>query len=163
MPRFLSTANSAVLLLALGGMLGACSFSPARLTDEVRVNVREVQVWNDFMPGTKPMCHATLQLTLRNTTGRDIVLHGCDGLLANAPDGIPIRRFPVTMLYQDLETREVRLPPGMEIDLLLRTPIGVPAFDRKSHARVRFTAAFRTSLDRVLRVQSRPAIPFDTQ
>jgi hypothetical protein len=161
-PRFLSPANSALLLLALGLGLSACTASSA-LTGEVRVKARDAQVWNDFMPGSRPLCHATMQLTLRNMTERDIVLFGGEGLLSVPRSGAPLRRFSLVMLYQNVETKEVRLAPGMEIELMVRTPIGVPAFDPKMKERVRFSAEFRTSLDRALRVESRPATPFVTQ
>jgi hypothetical protein len=161
-PRFLSAANRPLLLLALGLALSACSTSSV-LTSEVRVKTHDPQVWNDFMPGSRPLCHATMMLTLRNTTQKDIVLLGGEGLLANPRTGAPLRRFPLVMLYQNVETPEVRLAPGMEIELMVRTPIGIPAFDHKQHERVRFSADFRTSLERPLRVQSRPVTPFVTQ
>ena len=162
MPRFLSAANSALFLLALGIALSACAASTA-LTGEVRVKARDPQVWNDYMPGSRPLCHATMTLTLRNTTGKDIVLHGGEGVLENPRTGAPLRRFSLVMLYQNVETPEVRLAPGTEIEIMVRTPIGVPAFDHKLHDRVRFSADIRTSLERPLRVHARPVAPFVTQ
>ena len=181
MARFLSRANSALLVLALGCTLGACSFSSTRLTDEIRATVRETEVWNDFMPGSQPSFHATMRVALRNTTEREIILLGAEGLVTSdsgppvlrdgrhrqlrtgVPPGTPLRRFPAAMLFQDLDTREIRLAPGMEIELTLRSPMGVPPLDQKAHPYVRMTVEFRTSLDRSLAVQSGPVTPFVTQ
>ncbi|MBL0174310.1 MAG: hypothetical protein IPP94_03420 [Ignavibacteria bacterium] len=163
MARFLSRANSALLVLALGCTLGACSHSSPRLTDEVRASVRDTQVWNDLMPGSAPNCHAVMQVELRNTTDREIVLLGAEGLVTNVATGARLRRFAAVMLYQELDTKEIRLAPGTDIALTVRTPMGVPAFDQALHPRVRMTVEFRTSDGSVLTLQSRPVTPFVTQ
>ncbi|MDH7516690.1 MAG: hypothetical protein QHI48_12550, partial [Bacteroidota bacterium] len=146
MALYRSFSNSAAAIL--GTILLAACAAPASIEEEIRAVHREVLVWNDFMPGARPRCHAVMNVVLSNTTPRDIVLRSPQGVLEDAETGMPLRRFTAVMLVDDAEMGEIRLPPGLEVPVTFRTPLGVPPLDAALHPRIVFRVRAETSLER---------------
>ena len=164
MHQFRFQSNNVVLLLLALAALAACSPSRQLIGgNEIVATHRDAQAWDDFMPGSAPKCHAFMAVTLRNTTEEDIVLLSAEGTLLDARSDTPLRRFAASIVYNDIETPEVRLAPGSGVDLTFRTPMGVPPLDRRKYAHVRIRIRAHTSLGLPLILQSRPVELLVTQ
>ncbi len=157
-----SSINRTAALLCLLPFLG-CAGPSARIVEEIAAAHGETLVWNDFMPGSRPQCNAVMNVTLRNLTGADIFLTTAEGLISDARNGEPLRRFTALMYFEDADCGEVRLPPGIDVPLAFRATRGLQPFDTKLHSRVKFEIRARTSIDRPLVLNSRPVEPFITQ
>lgn len=97
-----------------------------------------------------------MMLAVKNSGTEDIVLRPVEGVLVDAESGESIRRFTLMMDYQDVNTAEARLAPDSNIELRLRTPMGVPPIDTQRHTRVVFIAELRSDSGSPLRIESRP-------
>ena len=164
MHRLLLRSNSGLISLLFCAAFCGCGSAPSRIGESEVVAVhRDAQAWNDFMPGSAPKCHALMTVSLRNLTRDDIVLRSAEGTLVDTRGETPLRRFPAAMVYNDVETPEVRLAPGMELELTFRTPMGIPPIDARRYGNVRFIIRAETSLGRPIALRSRPLELFATQ
>jgi hypothetical protein len=141
--------------------LVACSGS--HLDRVARCVVTDSQVWVDTMPGTKPRTHAILMIRLRNTGTERLIFRPVQGTLVDASSGDPLRRFELVMEYRDVRTEEAMVLPGTDVELRLRTPMGVPPIDVKRHPAVIFVARLASSVDEPLTIESKPLDVFVTQ
>jgi hypothetical protein len=154
-PPFKWSGNKPLLILLLVAGLGSCS-GPSALERVLRCLVVDSQVWNDIMPGSKPRFHAVMTIKVRNTGPADIVFRPAEGIVRSAKTGEALRRFTLAMDYQDVRTEEARLAPGSEIELRLRTPMGVPPIDAERHPTVVFSAVLTASDGTPLTIESKP-------
>lgn len=163
MLRHRSLRNSFPFVLLSLSFFTHCGTLQDVITSEIEVVSITGDAWNDFMPGSPPKFISVLQIALRNTTAKDIVLHGASGAIIDDRSGNPLRRFRAIILYEDVEMREVRLPPGQTVSLTARTPEAVPPVDPVLYRSVLFMIEGKTSLEKTLILSSPPMELFETQ
>ncbi len=162
-----SSLRSSIILLSMALALaaGACSvFSPSDHSGLLSVRQGEVLVWNDSMPGSRPRCNATLQLTVTNVSGDSLQLREAEAQIFDGTSGQPLRRFPPALLVNDTPARTVTLAEGDSTVLLFRSPAwGVEPIDRESHPTVRMSVRMWTSAERPLLHTSEAVSLFETK
>lgn len=163
MLRHRSFRNSFPIILLFLSFFTHCGTLQDVITSEIEVVSITGDAWNDFMPGSPPKFISVLQIALRNTTTKDIVLHGASGAIIDDRSGNPLRKFRAIILYEDVEMKEVRLPPDRTVSLTARTPEAVLPIDPVLYGSVRFMIEGKTSLEKSLILRSSPMELFETQ
>jgi hypothetical protein len=161
----LSRLRPSNILLAAALILGmsACAGTPT-LYDYLTVAPAETQVWNDFMPGSKPSCNAVLRLSVTNASETDVTLSDPEMIIANGPDARPLRRFPAVVLVEDRRVRKVTIPAKTTLEITFRSPdYGLEPVDTEISPRARLAIRMNSSLDLPLLFRSPIVEIFTTQ
>ena len=137
--------------------LGYCAPAADTLrSDELRVTVHETSIWNNMMPGSAPVSHALVTVTIRNMTEETVRLSGAEGLVTDALTDAPLRRFDAAFVVEDVERSETGLDPGKELQLTFRSRRGLAPLDPARHRSLFLAIRVSTSLGRDLVFRSGP-------
>ena len=141
--RLSNLALSAALIF----LVSACAGS-STLYDYLTVAPAETQVWNDFMPGSKPSCNAMLRLSVTNASDSTVTLTDPEMIVMDAATLNPLRRFPAVLTIDDQRARSVTIKPGSTAELAFRSPgYGLEPIDGALFPRVRVSIRMNSSLD----------------
>ncbi|MDT8322822.1 MAG: hypothetical protein RRA94_01830 [Bacteroidota bacterium] len=161
----LSRLRPSNFLLAAALVLGmsACAGTPT-LYDYLTIAPAETQVWNDFMPGSKPSSNAVLRLSVTNASESDVTLSDPEMIITNAPDARALRRFPAVVLVADQRVRKVTIPAKSTVEITFRSPdYGLQPIDTERSPRARLAIRMNSSLDLPLLFRSPIVDIFKTQ
>ena len=159
----LSQKNKLLLCAALAGLLvSACASTPS-LYDYLTVAPAETQVWNNYMPGSKPNCSALLRLHITNSSETEVVLRDPELVIAEPEEMHPLRKFPAILTVDDQRSREARIAPGETVVLAFRSPsFGLDPIDLKETPRVRLAIRMNSSVGHPLHFRSPIVDIFET-
>lgn len=153
-----------LLAAALIALMSACAGAPPSIYEYLTVAPAETQVWNNFMPGSKPSCNALLHLQVTNTGEEDVVLSDPEALVIDAPSARPLRRFPAVVTVNDERLRSVVIRRGSTVTLVFRSPdYGLEPIDTGVSPQVRIAVRMNSSLDLPLVFRSPVVSIFETQ
>ncbi|PLX25451.1 MAG: hypothetical protein C0600_11955 [Ignavibacteria bacterium] len=143
-------------------MVSACAGTPS-LYDYITVAPAETQVWNNFMPGSKPNCSALMRLHITNPSETEIVLRDPELVIAEPDEMHPLRKFPAILTVNDQRSREARIAPGETVVLAFRSPsFGLEPIDTEKYPRVRLAIRLNSSVGLPLHFRSPIVDIFDT-
>jgi hypothetical protein len=152
-----------VLCAALAFLVSACAGTPT-LYDYLTVAPAETQVWNNFMPGSKPSCNAVLRLHIVNASEKDVTLSDPELVIADAETSQALRRFPAVVTVNDQRVRKVVIAAGNTVELAFRSPgYGLEPIDTAISPRVRLAIRMNSSLELPLLFRSPITDIFETQ
>jgi hypothetical protein len=162
--RFRSARNSILCAAALAVLAGACSQPPLLTEQEVSADILETHVWNNFMPGSTPRCHAVMSVTFSNLTDDPFLLRPGTAVITNAYNRTPMRSFTPVMLVDDMRADTLRIPPGEKRTVMLRSPdTGLDTIDFSLFGEIRIRLLLPVSEDRSIELESRPTVGFTTE
>ena len=156
-------SSSLVLCAALTFLVSACA-GTSTLYDYLTVAPAETQVWNNFMPGSKPSCNAILRLQITNSSEEDVTLSDPELVIADAETLQALRRFPAVVTVNDQRVRKVVIVAGSTVELSFRSPgYGLEPIDTAISPRVRLAIRMTSSLELPLLFRSPITDIFETQ
>lgn len=118
-------------------MMGACTSSaPPPPVPSVQIELMDVQVWLDYMPGSQPSGYATYGFKLTNTTDAEIAIHSLTGIIGELPGNAPIRRFQCELLQNGSAYSTFNLLPGLTYDFTVRSTAGYTPFDTRRYPQI---------------------------
>ncbi len=157
-----SRSSKLLLCAALAFVVSACAGTPS-LYDYITVAPAETQVWNNFMPGSKPNCSALMRLHITNPSETEIVLRDPELVIAEPDEMHPLRKFPAILTVNDQRSREARIAPGETVVLAFRSPsFGLEPIDTEKYPRVRLAIRLNSSVGLPLHFRSPIVDIFDT-
>jgi hypothetical protein len=158
-----SLSSKLLLGAALILMMSACASTPASLYDYLAIAASETQVWNDYMPGSKPNCNAMLRLHITNASDSEVTLSEPEIVVAEAQSMRPLRKFPAVVTINDRRVRQVRISPKTTVELAFRSPsFGLEPIDTAIAPRVRIAIRMNSSLGLPLHFRSPITDIFET-